>query len=524
VTTNFDLSIEKVQVSNTEPTEGEPVTISVTVKNIGNRPSDPFDVWFDQKVELIEPTHASASLPLKIHSNPILPGNMRAFTFIWNATEIFNPINPPLSVWVYSLNDANPTNNLHFIKNVDVIDTSGFEINIDAYSFANYDFTEDAKEMLENNVKEYIIETLISLYPHWPKFVREAISDLIASLVAENLINDGSCYGMAATSCLYYTEYLPRPVDEDVFHMTLEQAANNIIEYQVDQTFPKLKYFLMKIKGIHLSEEYEKIVTSLENDEPIVLFLTSKGSGKIRHAVTVFNVYDVSESIRNIVTYDSNYPSLPTVFSFDLENNRVYQCAYQQEGYEILDAFVSKPILTRDEIWRIVEDFIHEIMRKLKGMLIIKSPVNVEIHDQFGRILSDNICDIPDAYIEYYNFTDTKIFYLPLDLAYEVRIQAYDSGKCSITCIIPLSEEEGIVSRVTFNLTTATEARFELHSDETSYSLQVDENGDGIIDYELQPQTEIIPEFPSFLILSIFIIATLLAVIAFRRRHRIMLT
>ena len=123
--------------------------------------------------------------------------------------------------------------------------------------------------------------------------------------------------------------------------------------------------------------------------------------------------------------------------------------------------------------------------------LIFKSPVNVTITDNYGRILSENENQIPEASFEYFEMTGSKVFYLPLNLTYVVQLNAIDYGNCTISQITPTESiyETGF-SQATFNLTSETMAEFDLLPFNANYTLKVDENGDGLIDYELAPEVE----------------------------------
>jgi hypothetical protein len=122
---------------------------------------------------------------------------------------------------------------------------------------------------------------------------------------------------------------------------------------------------------------------------------------------------------------------------------------------------------------------------------VFECPVNVTVSDEYDRIISEVESQIPGAIFEYFNATDTKIFYLPLNLTYYVQVDATDSGNITISQIIPLeSIYELAFSCASFNLTSETAAEFDLLPYEANCTVRVDENGDGVFDYELIPETE----------------------------------
>jgi hypothetical protein len=120
---------------------------------------------------------------------------------------------------------------------------------------------------------------------------------------------------------------------------------------------------------------------------------------------------------------------------------------------------------------------------------VFGSPVNVTISDEYGRIISAVENQIPAASFEYFNATDTKVFCIPLNLTYQVQMNATDYGNCTIDQITPTENAyEMAFSQIAFDLTSETRAMFGLLQYNANYTLTVDENGDGLTDYELAPE------------------------------------
>jgi ABC-type oligopeptide transport system substrate-binding subunit len=118
-------------------------------------------------------------------------------------------------------------------------------------------------------------------------------------------------------------------------------------------------------------------------------------------------------------------------------------------------------------------------------------PINVTISDEYGRTISEVENQIPTANFAYFNATDTKIFYLPLNLTYHVQLNATDYGNCTIDQIAPTEYVyETVFSQATFDLTNETLAEFSLLPYDANYTVNVDEDGNGQTDYELTPETE----------------------------------
>ena len=158
-------------------------------------------------------------------------------------------------------------------------------------------------------------------------------------------------------------------------------------------------------------------------------------------------------------------------------------------GFEPWSAYTQKFTKDGNPNPSYYKNFMDRVIQIAKSMSIFKCPVNVTIRDNYGRITSEIENQIPDASFEYFNATDTKIFYLPLTLTYHVQINATTYGNITIGQITPTeSIYEIAFSQATFNLTSETVAEFNLVPYDANYTLKVDENGDGSIDYELEPE------------------------------------
>jgi hypothetical protein len=220
--------------------------------------------------------------------------------------------------------------------------------------------------------------------------------------------------------------------------------------------------------------------------------------GRIGHSVTVFNYYELSNDVKNIVTYDSEFPGTAMVFTFDLAHNSV-SCPeeWTNDGtplYVHIDAIYigqAEPYQF-ETVKKILYEYLDCLKNGFKQMLSFDCPVNVTITDNFGRIISEVVNQIPGASFESCNLTGVKTFYLPVNLTYSVNIRATDFGNCTISQITPtVSNYETAFSQLTFNLTRATLAKFDLLQYSANYTLRVDKNGDGTVVNNLAPNVTI---------------------------------
>ncbi|MCK4730061.1 MAG: PKD domain-containing protein [Candidatus Aenigmarchaeota archaeon] len=119
-------------------------------------------------------------------------------------------------------------------------------------------------------------------------------------------------------------------------------------------------------------------------------------------------------------------------------------------------------------------------------VLIFECPINVTITDQYNRIISDNgTNEIPNASIFITN--ETKIFYLPINIIYSVRIDAYDAGKFKFTKVSPIENNISITKFGNISITKNTRVLVKIESNVINYTMSIDYDGDGEIDEEKIP-------------------------------------
>jgi len=113
--------------------------------------------------------------------------------------------------------------------------------------------------------------------------------------------------------------------------------------------------------------------------------------------------------------------------------------------------------------------------------------VNITIIDQYGRVISDNGTNqIPNATVA--STDETKFFYLPLDLTYNVSISAYNTGNFTLTIITPIANNTvaGIIYE-NIPVTYTTKATLEIVPNQIAQIMKIDNDGDDVIDEEKNP-------------------------------------
>jgi parallel beta-helix repeat protein len=474
----FDLAIENIELSNSNPEEGELIAIKVTIKNLGERSSGPWTVRVLQNVSFSNPITVNRieTIANFVFSDPLNPGESKALEIPYNAIQVINSEGKELCVELSSIGDANATNNKRYISlNIKGV---SFKMDRDAYSFENWAFSPEELVDLRRQ-----LEIILKEFP--------SMGNILLAILYPIMASGGHCFGMASTSILYYTGTISKPMNKETFYMTKDEAAPNIAAYHVSQWPYILKIIVQELRdsvfGYNLTREYEKIKEILSRGKlPLMLITLSDGP---RHAIAVFDIYDLNKDQKNVITYDNNVNGESTIYIFDLNNNKIYCDYISRRGYRIKSVYIDEPApYTSDIIQKIINDFIKALTETGKRIISFGSPVNVVIIDEFGRKISKGANEIPGAFMEYYPETDTKIFYLPLNLTYYISLNAEQEGTCTITEILPAKTNQISFSQLTFNLTENTMASFRLQPNTSEYVLQVDENGDGTVDSEKEPE------------------------------------
>ena len=481
----FDLAIEGIEVSDLRPSEGKPVTIEVSVKNLGNIASSRGTLILRCNVSYTHPIERKHLLPEWTAKtfDPIPPNSSTLVELLWNATEIVNDkAISSLCLEIISAEDMNQANNKAHITNIRLLDTSRFDICTDSYSFSNWEATECEKGIAKEDLKAHVSLLLEQLFPFMQEPVRDAVSSYI-TCTSGDFCMKGYCYGMATTASKYHAGLLPKPVDKETFQMLLNETMADIESQQAEGIWLGLDFQQRATSGVNLRDEFAAIVDLLNEGIPPVLTIEADDKQKLdgQHVVTVYGTYSVSDDVKHLAVYDSNYPGIGIIYTLDLKNNKAYS-----QTYGTITATANSPSPQLDRMKMIIKEILESTLKMFKGILIFQSPVNVTITDQHGRIISEDRSEISGARMEYYNLTKAKVFYLPLDLTYTVYIDSCDEGNCTVTSIMPLSKNSATFTEFSFNITEETKAQFSLQPGQTEYVLQVDEDGDGTFDQELQ--------------------------------------
>lgn len=485
-----DISFSKDNQEIKEAAEGEPITVLATIKNIGADNADkPFWVSFDQLSYYTdfasEKEFGSNANINGSRINNLASGESKDISLIWNAAPTKTERDGSIRIIVDVLSEIDETNENNNEKygKIDIQSRSKFKPETDGYHFNNFYFTsEERSKYLKDSItfnklifpSNYLKELYISFFNTWYG-------------------RDGNCYGMSATSVNFY-KGLPRPVN---YGSTFDMMKNDvnvrtiIFDTQIIQLLNGFTEFFTDFghwgENVNLKMAYdEKIKPNLDKDDPVVLWINLDKGG---HAIVAYDVYEVSDEIKNILVYDNNNAGMGRVMQFDLKNNKVNYMVMDKD-HHIFDVSLkdAMPALVGPNYPSTIFQSISKTLKeKSKKLISVLCPVNVTITDQYGRVINDNgINDIPEA--TYGKIGDIKVFFVLAELDYTVNINAYDSGSFSYVQMNPLTSESlSEISFLDIPITENSKAKIEVKSFDSPYIMQIDYDGDGTYDETREP-------------------------------------
>jgi hypothetical protein len=500
-----DLVVTKIFFPDANPIEGKSTKISAQIANIGYTDvNEPFLITFSQfsYYNYFEPEEKGREALINYAKLQRLnAGATIEISVNWDATSICNIKDENITIEVDPCNEIKEVreDNNNLSAPIQVQDLSRFDPEVHGYHFKNYAQSPDEIEHIKGFLKAYFNKILLR-----PEFVpyEGFINSFLLVLVDQLSEQRGHCYGMSATSILYHTNTTSKPVDNQTFYMLKsdEGVISNIDAYQAKQA-PALIDILVSVltkKKSNIKEEYKKVESTIKNDKPMILsvIMYNATSGKRLggHAVVAYHTYSVSDDIKNVIIYDNNYPGMGRVVRFNSSSNEIEYRYYNHSACKYKYYF-GNPIVKHaiayetDVIKKLIAgiwDFINELVKhlfenKLK-LLVFECPVNATITDQYGRIINDKeINEIPGARMG--TVGKVKIFFIPINLTYDVEIEGYEDGNLTLIQIFPISNGTASVTGITnVSIEPNTKALIGIRPNATNYTMKIDYNGDGVID------------------------------------------
>jgi parallel beta-helix repeat protein len=425
---------------------------------------------------------------------------------------------------------------------------------IDGFQFSNNQFTLKTKESIEKVAEDFESSQLAQTIPRvlWPLFEYP--------IQAIGLAQKGYCGGMTYTAEQYFNHPDQLPSGYTNTHdidMANQETMYQIIYHQWVTQFLEddyyLKWWLLRLGDdpcglVPFDKELEWIMSELDKGKPVelTLFDVSWNTGReyfMGHAVLAYDYKEVENDI-DLYIYGPNYGNT-TLYTYQHRQSfsyttgldggqRIHLTKDADGNYEIVDwadpdykaACVEGFKITRlgsTEAptwglgWSDVLSHVGEILPRVKEFLvsvgtsllsiIAESPVNLLVTASNGlRVGYDAKTGTVVNEIKGAMFSGTdaepQMIIIPDSLKgnYSISLTGKGTGSYKVT-IESTNSYNNITSTITY--------------DGLTYLGKLD-----TYPIELQVDGNIIPEFPPFLLLALSMIATLLAMIVYRREAR----
>ena len=374
----------------------------------------------------------------------------------------------------------------------------------DAYSFRNYNFNESKTEELA----EELIATVAAGVP--PSLEKDLWLRLFFPTTYARLWNyfnesyqlgaGGHCYGMAATSALYFTDPELRPSSKKTNQFSFEEASQNIDIYHRTQMVPVMRSILSDANlyfdrgyGSSSSESqsrtYEGVKRSLKEDRrPLIIsFRGNKpdGNGTWGHAVLAYKLVEVEgKDYKQVYIYDSNTlvaeleslnKPMPVALLW-LDGFLYYsvQSGGQKYGSRDPTKIAANPVfrtIPLEEAGSLLPDllemtrgFVDALRKEGRFAAAVRCPADAVFTDPAGRrvgTVGGRVTnEIPGA--EVISSGEVEIYLLPMDLEYSLEISGTGAGMVDLDIISP---EGGSSARVVSFKDVSIEAGKKLTSD-----------------------------------------------------------
>lgn len=466
----------------------------------------------------------------------IAPGGNTTGTTVWDLLgENIEDATLLAQAFIPGENDSHPDDNsaairvnIYYAKNAE----RAYNPAQDGYSFENFNLTEMETEEL---VEGMLTTVVTNLQPEQIKEisramqVRKTFSAGMAAVTGvsgglsgeqalleriifaptyvliDNYLNKmmkagsgGQCYGMSASSALYFQDPDRKPLNKPVSEMSRKEASSNINAYvrtwflplyaalQTDTWSPSLN------QGVLAT--HQALKSSLGNDrKPLIIeFYGTKNGNATGHAVLGYKLIEVEGDDPTVYLYDPNFPAsaiqpphpMPQIYLI-LNNKNWGNPTYM--GYEwavpnqisateahseinLEDTNVLVPGLKKS-----ISELAGVLHSLKKALIVVRCPADALFTDSQGKSTGiENgrmINEIPGA--EVLMNGEVEIYRLPQDESYQISISGTDSGELDLDVIAAQNETDlSLVSFQKIAISRGIRVTGELQKDAAIASLQ----------------------------------------------------
>ena len=368
----------------------------------------------------------------------------------------------------------------------------------DTYSFVNYNFSgRETEELIEGFLATVVGNIGSEQMAGFSKAIKiqkalattfagasglQADQELLHRLIfpqsyieIKNYMNEsmkmgsgGHCYGMSATSALYFEDPSLKPINKLVKDMTLEEASANIAIYHRAQMLPL--YGALLTGGSEFFSRnngpvncYQALKDSLSGDRmPLIIEFFGKNAG---HAVLGYKLVEIDGQDPFVYIYDPNFPVARVKPNFPMPQItlQVSQNNWANPGYmgynwanaKWISAQKPRRTISLTEVNAIVPTLkksIYDYVNLLKGLkkFIVEArcPADAVFTDSQGRrtgtLNGQVVNEIPGA--EVLSEGEVEIYRLPSEEKYSVAIKSTSKGQLGFDVIRADGDSAALVS------------------------------------------------------------------------------
>ncbi|PKP59793.1 hypothetical protein CVT91_06160 [Candidatus Atribacteria bacterium HGW-Atribacteria-1] len=466
-----DISVEKVEISKyvqlMSSYNPNNVSVNVKFKNIGEVIIDSFQIelYINGELKHVE----------KEDNKNLTPGSSGNSLFYCALSEDICGDNIKMEIKITDVNPAESnvnTENNNKTKNLSIYYVP-FNIKEETYSFENPGFNDWPK----------LKSTIDNLLNH-P--IRGAIFWVLAKIFK----SEGVCLGMASTVIAYKEGSLPIPNGGSVndLDLAMTEVRNNILVYQLNPSHLGIQAHRICDQKMNnfpcIPDEYQIIIDSLREGKLIMLYLGKSGEFEGGHQLVVYQcITDKEIGTAFIYVYDSNCPELEGILELPLNTG-----IFSYVGYDMVWAEDLKPLPTEliEEYFNDLVNLIYDGLKSAGQELInIFSSVDTLITDEYGRKIGyldgSPINEIPDGVMEI--FGDFETYQIPLSFNYNIKLKGKEQGVFELHLTKP-NPDDTMLNLVYEDVPTEnnSEASLTIGPSVTDFSMQLDQDGDGVVD------------------------------------------
>ncbi|NPV61780.1 MAG: hypothetical protein HPY61_03975 [Methanotrichaceae archaeon] len=292
----------------------------------------------------------------------------------------------------------------------------------------------------------------------------------------------GHCYGMSATSGLYFMDPEARPLSKPASQMSLEEASTNIAIYHRAQMLPLWTAMMSDFRFFQRDQSpakcHQAVKDALKDSRlPVIIeFFGRIDNSSAGHAVLAYKLIEVQGREPVVYVYDPNFPvskarpprPMPQI-TLTLSNSNWKNPSYMGYMWAYAGAISAHPVYRQIPLQEVnalvpsLKKSLYEMAGFLKKanavMAVLRCPADAVFVDEQGRRtgVADGrtVNEIPGA--EVLTEGEVEIYLLPAEGRYSLSIASTGQGSVDLDVIRPEDGSAGITSFQDMTVQTGVE-------------------------------------------------------------------